>query len=159
NFRHVDLLCPTEREMRMMLNDFDSGLSAAAWNLLDRTQARHLLVTMEKRGMVVFERQSQDRTSPAWSSRLKSEPFPSFADHARDRLGCGDALLSASTLALATGASLMQAAYLGNAAAALEIAMLGNHPVSAEHLHEWLRVRCELALPAVDNEPAIAGAR
>ena len=153
NFRHVDLLCPTEREVRATLNDHDSGLSAVAWQLLEKTQARHLLMTMEKRGLVVFERQSQDRRSPEWSGRLKSEQFPSFAEHPVDRLGCGDALLAAATLSLAAGDSLIQAAYLGNAAAALEIGMMGNLPVSAAALGDWLGRRRELAEPAAAGRP------
>ncbi|MCH7807840.1 MAG: hypothetical protein IIB60_01340 [Planctomycetes bacterium] len=145
NFRHVDLLCPTEREVRAMLNDHDSGLSATAWKLLDQTQARHLFVTLEKRGMVMFERRSQDRTSPEWSWRLRSELLPSFADRIVDRLGCGDALLAAATLSLASGDNLMQTAYIGNAAAAIEISIMGNKPVNATHLRDWLPTRPELA--------------
>lgn len=145
NFRFVDLLCPTERELRTMLNDFNTGLSMAAWQLLDRTQARHLFVTLEKHGMVVFDRPSQDRQSPQWSGRLQSEHLPSFAGYAVDRLGCGDALLAGATLSLAAGGSLMHAAYVGNAVAALEIAMLGNQPVDADRLREWFRSRPELA--------------
>jgi rfaE bifunctional protein kinase chain/domain/rfaE bifunctional protein nucleotidyltransferase chain/domain len=158
DFRHVDLLCPTEREVRTMLNDYDSGLSAVAWNLLERTQARHLFVTLEKRGMVVFERRSQDRAAPEWSGRLKSEQLPSFADHPLDRLGCGDALLAAATLSLASGDSLMQAAYIGNAAAAIEIAILGNNPVEGDRLLEWLRGRHELNSISEAHEPAPATA-
>lgn len=157
NFHNVDLLCPTELEVRAMLNDYDAGLSAVAWQILDRTQARHLFVTLEKRGMVVFERASQQRGTPEWSGRLRSEALPSFATHAVDRLGCGDALLAASTLALASGAGLIDAAYLGNAAAALEISMLGNHPVEAPALRNWLRRRHELATPRKAAEPALVG--
>lgn len=143
-FRHVDLLCPTEREVRAALSDYDSGLSAAAWHLLHRTQARHLIITLEKRGMVVFERPGQQRGGPEWEGRLKGESIPSFAEYAVDRLGCGDALLAASTLALAAGATLHQAAYLGNAAAAIEINMLGNHPVTIDAMRAWVRGRAEL---------------
>lgn len=153
NFQHVDLLCPTEREVRATLNDHDSGLSAVAWKLLEKTQARHLFVTMEKRGMVVFERQSQDRRSAAWSGRLKSEQLPSFAEHAVDRLGCGDALLAAATLSLAAGDPPLQAAYLGNAAAAIELGRLGNHPVDAVALRDWLAVRPELPRAADVTQP------
>lgn len=157
NFRNVDLLCPTERELRTNLNDYDSGLSAVAWQVLQTTQARHLLVTLEKRGMVVFERRGEQRGTPAWSGRLKSEQFPSFADHAVDRLGCGDALLAAATLSVAAGDNLMQAAYLGNAAAALAIARLGNHPVHADAMREWLRARQELdARTVVADAPSFA---
>ncbi len=153
HFRHVDLLCPTERELRATLNDYDSGLSAAAWQVLDKTQARHLFVTLEKRGMVVFERRGQDRGTPDWSGRLKSEQLPSFADVCVDRLGCGDALLAASTLALAAGSTLVEAAFLGNAAAAIEIAMLGNHPIPGDRLRDWFRARREMIPEASTPQP------
>lgn len=144
NFRNANLLSPTEREARAMLNDFDSGLSSIAWEILKRTQAQHIFITLEKRGLLVFERRSNDRNHPDWSGRLRSELLPAFADHAVDRLGCGDALLAASTLALAAGATLMQAAYLGNAAAAIEVGLLGNHPIKADQVRAWLCSRSEL---------------
>lgn len=154
NFKNVDLLCPTERELRATLNDYESGLSAAAWEFLNRTQARHLFVTLEKRGVLVFERQSQDRKCTEWAGRLKSDLLPSFASTPIDRLGCGDALLAASTLALASGCSPVEAAYLGNAAAALEIAMLGNHPVEANKLSAWIRSRTELSTTIEQKNPS-----
>ena len=144
HFKNADLLCPTEREVRAMLNDYESGLSAVAWNLLERTGARHLIITLEKRGVLVFERRSQDRMAPEWSGRLMSDQIPTFAEHVVDRLGCGDALLAAATLTLAAGDSLARAAYLGNAAAAREIALLGNHPVSRSDVEEWMKGRPEL---------------
>ena len=139
-----------------MLNDHDSGLSAVAWRLLQETQARHLFITLEKRGLVVFERRSQDRSSPEWAGRLKSEQLPSLADHALDRLGCGDALLATATLSLTAGGSLMQAAYLGSATAALEVSMLGNHPVEVDRLRDWLESRGELQMPIRDRPAPIA---
>lgn len=144
HFRNVDLLCPTEREARATLNDYDSGLSSIAWDLLQKTQVRHLLITLEKQGMIVFDRRSQRRDSPEWSGRLMSEQLPAMAEHGVDLLGCGDALLAASTLALAAGADLLPAAYIGNAAAAIEASVLGNHPVDITRLSNWLRCRNEL---------------
>lgn len=158
HFQHVDLLCPTEREVRTTLNNYDSGLSAVAWDVLARTQARHLMVTLEKRGMVVFERSSQDRNSPEWSGRLRSEQLPSLADTPVDRLGCGDALLASATMALASGADVVQAAYVGSAAAALEIAMLGNHPVRQAQLRDWMSTRRELAPPTAPPSAAPSSA-
>ncbi|MEK6675963.1 MAG: PfkB family carbohydrate kinase, partial [Planctomycetota bacterium] len=108
-----------------------------------------LFVTLDKRGMVVFERRSQQRNSPDWSARLKSEQLPSFADHAIDRLGCGDALLAASTLALASGSDVMQCAYLGNAAAAVKLMTPGNTPVEIGKLRNWLGTRRELTVEPV----------
>lgn len=144
NFRNVDLLCPTERELRSNLHDYDHGLSSTAWDLLERTQSRYLVVTLAQKGLVTFDRPTDDPNHPDWSARLLSEHLPSFATQAVDRLGCGDALLAATTLALATGASLMQAAYLGNAAAALEITQLGNLPIDSASLRRWISNRSEL---------------
>ncbi len=147
NFRKVDLLCPTERELRETLHDYEEGLSSVAYRLLAETQARHLVCTLGKRGLVAFQRPGQQPGTQAWIERLQSEHFPSFADHGLDRLGCGDALLAAATLALAAGGSLTSAAYLGNAASAVEIGLLGNHPVTAAQLSDWLNRRTEFTRP------------
>jgi rfaE bifunctional protein kinase chain/domain/rfaE bifunctional protein nucleotidyltransferase chain/domain len=142
---HVDLLCPTERELRASVHDFDSGLAQVAYNVMHTTQARHLCVTLGKDGLVVFDRQSQDTDSPHWSGRLCSEHLPSLAHKATDRLGCGDAMLATMSLALAAGGNLAQAAYLGNGAAALELAKLGNVPVGHDALRRWLNARTEVS--------------
>jgi bifunctional ADP-heptose synthase (sugar kinase/adenylyltransferase) len=154
NFKDVDLLCPSERELRDTLHDFEEGLSSAAYRLLDRTQARHMLCTLGRRGLVVFQRQTQDRTSPEWGERLLSEHFPALGGAGVDRLGCGDALLAASTLGLAGGASLMQAAYLGSAAAAIESDLIGNRPIDVAMLEHWLATREELSDSNPDDPAA-----
>ncbi|HOW72338.1 MAG TPA: hypothetical protein PKY77_17200 [Phycisphaerae bacterium] len=81
------------------------------------TRARHMIVTLGRKGMVVFDRQSQGPTSPRWRDRLRSEDLPSLADATVDPLGAVDALLTTATLRLATGGNLMRAAYLGSLAA------------------------------------------
>ncbi len=155
HFRNADLLCPTERELRANLNDYDRGLSYVAHTLLAQTQSKHLFVTVQKKGLVMFDRPTQDPTSPDWSGRLLSEHLPTFADRPLDCLGGGDALLAAATLSLAAGAGLMHAAYLGNAAAALELSELGNVPISSGALHRWISQRTELA---ARKQPATADA-
>ncbi len=57
-FHGVDLLCPTEREVRETLHDFSSGLNAAVWNLLCTTGARNALITLGKQGLVAFDQLS-----------------------------------------------------------------------------------------------------
>jgi rfaE bifunctional protein kinase chain/domain/rfaE bifunctional protein nucleotidyltransferase chain/domain len=151
-FSRIDLLCPTERQLRSSLHDFGRGLASVAWDAMDRTQARHMLVTLGKKGLVTFDRQSQDDRSPEWRGRLRSEYLPALARHTIDPLGCGDALLTAATLAMATGGSLMQAAYVGSAAAAVAIERLGNVPIDLETLLGWLHQRVELT-PSAQAQP------
>ena len=151
-FRDATLLCPTEREVRSALHDFESGLSNVAWNALDQTQARHMIATLGKKGLVVFDRQSQDPTSSDWRGRLRSEYVASLAENVVDPLGCGDALLATATLTMAAHGGLMQAAYLGTAAAAIEIARLGNIPINLAILQHYLNDRPELAKQASSQD-------
>ena len=51
-----------------------------------------------------------------------------------DAMGAGDAMLSAFAGALSGGASVMEAAYLGNCASAIEVGHMGNIPVTTEDL-------------------------
>jgi rfaE bifunctional protein kinase chain/domain/rfaE bifunctional protein nucleotidyltransferase chain/domain len=134
HFRGVDLLCPTEREVREAQNDFTSGLGAVVWKLLGATQARQAIITLGKQGLVTFDG-SQQPLPP----RLPSEYVPALAGHAIDALGCGDALLATATLALAAGGSLEAAAYLGAVAAAIEVQEIGNQPITADGLLSQLR--------------------
>ena len=145
HFGDATALCPTERELRSVLHDFESGLSNVAWKAMDHTRARHMLVTLGKKGLVVFDRQAHDKSDPRWRSRLLSEYLPSLAENVVDPLGAGDALLAATTLAMAAEAPLMQAAYLGTAAAAIEVGRLGNVPIDVGALTRWLAGRLELS--------------
>jgi rfaE bifunctional protein kinase chain/domain/rfaE bifunctional protein nucleotidyltransferase chain/domain len=130
-FRQVDLLCPTEREVRETLHDFSSGLGFVVWRLLQETSARQAIITLGKQGLVSF---SLPQAPQEFGARLHSEYLPALSSHVIDPLGCGDALLATASLALAAGATLQQAAYLGSVAAAIEVQRLGNQPITAEDL-------------------------
>jgi rfaE bifunctional protein kinase chain/domain/rfaE bifunctional protein nucleotidyltransferase chain/domain len=142
-FKSVDLLCPTERELRETLHDFSSGLGAVVWRLLSETKARQAIITLGKQGLVTFSPPEQSSTEPL--GRLASEYLPAFSNRVIDPLGCGDALLATTSLALACGGSLQAAAYLGSLAAAIEIQQLGNQPITAERLADAINCREALA--------------
>ena len=132
-FRAVDLLCPTEREVRQTLNDFASGLTAVVYQLLRITQAKQALITMGKQGLVAFDECRPTQAGEAWERRVRSAYLPSLAHHVIDSLGCGDALLSVASATLAVGGSVHAAAYLGSLAASVRTVastgpMHGVHP-------------------------------
>jgi bifunctional ADP-heptose synthase (sugar kinase/adenylyltransferase) len=93
---------------------------------------------------VTFEplegRRADDGPGDAWRSRVKSEHVPALSPHVVDALGCGDALLATATLAMASGGSLLSAAYLGTVAASVHGSRMGNVPVDIA----TLRRRTEL---------------
>jgi rfaE bifunctional protein kinase chain/domain/rfaE bifunctional protein nucleotidyltransferase chain/domain len=133
-FRNVDLLCPTEREVRQAFNDFSSGLNAVVYRLMQVTEAQQALITLGKQGLIVFDEFRPLDISGAWERKLRSAYLPSLAAQVTDPLGCGDALLAAASLTLAAGGSIHAAAYLGSIAASIEAQKLGNHPVSSDQI-------------------------
>jgi rfaE bifunctional protein kinase chain/domain/rfaE bifunctional protein nucleotidyltransferase chain/domain len=145
-YRAADLLTPSEKELRGVAGDFEQSLPSIAYREMQRLGVGKLIVKMGSRGSVLFEPRERERER--WfKSRLRSSYLPSLADRVVDPMGAGDALLATATLALAAGASLPVAAYLGSAAAAYEVEHLGNHKVGAGALLRWLDGRRELGLP------------
>jgi rfaE bifunctional protein nucleotidyltransferase chain/domain len=134
SMRGVHLLCPSESELRDATRCFAESLPAAAWSLLSRTGAGRAIVTMGADGLIAFDRAPVGAAGGANAPRLSGEHVPALSAAAVDPLGCGDALLTAATLALASGASLTQAAYLGAAAASVQVQRLGNGVISAADL-------------------------
>jgi rfaE bifunctional protein kinase chain/domain/rfaE bifunctional protein nucleotidyltransferase chain/domain len=133
-FQNVDLLCPTERELRQTLNNFSSGLNAVVYELLGATAARAAMITLGKQGLCLFDQQQQTKPLDSWDRKLRAAYLPALTSNVVDPLGCGDALLAVASLALATGASPQAAAYLGSLAAGVELQQLGNQPVTADQL-------------------------
>ncbi len=133
-FKRVDLLCPTEREVRQTLNNFSSGLNAVVYDLLRLTDAKAALITLGKQGVCIFDQQQQTAPEESWDRKLRAAYLPALGRRAVDPLGCGDALLAAASLSLAGGGSLAAAAYLGSLAAAIELQQLGNRPIDADQL-------------------------
>ena len=139
-FKNVDLLCPTERELRETLHDFTTGINNIVYSLLSTTGARQALITLGKQGLLVFDQYRPRTADQSWERKLRSEYLPALATHAVDPLGCGDALLATATLAMAAGGSVHAAAYLGSVAAAFESQRVGNQPITSEDLLSGLAV-------------------
>ena len=147
----MDLLCPSESEVREAYNQFDTGLPTVTWKLLEETRSKAAIITMGAEGLIAFDRLDSQSADP-FASRVRGEHIPALAPFAIDPLGCGDALLAASTLALAAGGSLLSAAFIGSVAAAVQAQRIGNIPISSTDLrHGIVRVQsAHLAYAAPD---------
>lgn len=136
----LDLVCPSEPELREAYRSYDESLPAVAWELFEQTGAGAAIVTMGPEGLIAFDPLADaEQRSREWRARLRSEHVPALVPHAVDALGCGDALLTAATLGLASGADLVQAAVLGSSAAAIESRRIGNVPVASADLRREIR--------------------
>ncbi|MCA9256167.1 MAG: hypothetical protein KDA33_11045, partial [Phycisphaerales bacterium] len=142
--RNAGLLVCSERKLRLAMNDFDTGLSALVYRAMDRSGAERMIVTLGKRGVVTFQRPSDDPQAPAWKGRLLSEHLPALTDRVVDHFGCGEVMLATGACVAATGGSLMQAAYLATLTSALEAGVVGPTAVSLDRLQSQLESRGEL---------------
>ncbi len=140
SMRQMDLVCPSEIELREGVHLHSEGLPLVAWRLLESTAGKNAIVTLGADGLIAFSR-LPDAPSPnpeSWPTRLASEHVPALVPIALDPLGCGDSLLAVATLALASGATLQQAAFLGACAAAVQVQRLGNLPVTGPDLRHMI---------------------
>ena len=127
-FAGMDLLTPTEFEARMAVRNFEDGLVVLADELLDRAEARAVLMTLGEDGVFI---RSSSRETPAITDRV-----PALNSNPIDVAGAGDSLLVVSAMALTCGARLEEAALLGSMAASIQVAYAGNRPLTSEMIRE-----------------------
>ena len=143
----MDLVCPSESEIRDALHDYDEGLSSVVWRVLESTQSKAAIATLGEEGLISFDRIPHNESSrDEWQSHLTGQHIPSLVPYAVDALGCGDALLAAATLALTVKSPLTIAALLGSAAAASQAQRLGNAVIGAADLRRAVRRLCQAQL-------------
>jgi D-beta-D-heptose 7-phosphate kinase/D-beta-D-heptose 1-phosphate adenosyltransferase len=103
-----------------------ASLSEAGHKLLAGTDAPHVVITLGKDGMAVFER-----------GRFEAEIIPTFAREVYDVSGAGDTVISMLTLALTVGASVTEAAVLGNLAAGVVVGKRGTATTTPREILEY----------------------
>jgi rfaE bifunctional protein kinase chain/domain len=123
-FKGAAMIAATEREARLAVNDFKSGIQNVANILMNRSAARSLVIKLGEQGCVIFKGEPGFETS----SLRALNPNPV------DVAGAGDAFLAAAGMALVSGGNVWENAYIGTISAALQISRLGNIPLRQSDL-------------------------
>jgi rfaE bifunctional protein kinase chain/domain len=129
-FTGVTASTPNEAELEQltgMPTDDERSVEKAGRQLLERLDARLLLVTRGSRGMALFERDGATTFIPIHGT-----------DEIADVTGAGDTVISTFTLALACGATPLQAATLANVAGGLVVMKRGTATVVPSELRQAL---------------------
>lgn len=126
-FGGMMLLTPTEREARLAVSDFNSGLVVLAEKLRKKSAAKNILMTLGVEGMIAY---AMNRDHDVWNT----DRLPAFNMAAKDPAGAGDSLLTCCSMALAVGADIWQSMYLGSIAAACQVGRVGNMPLSPKDI-------------------------
>ena len=130
DFQGFDLITPNEHEARFALADQDSVVRHLAQQILERAEARYLVLKLGDRGILSYRRHSD---SPRSFFHIDS-----FTENLVDAVGAGDALLSATSLAITRTDDIVQSSILGNIAAAAACGQEGNLPISRDDIGEVL---------------------
>ena len=110
-----------ERLSGVTIHD-DRAAERAGKRLLQQFEAQALLITRGEHGMTLCE------------ANGRVTHIPARAREVFDVTGAGDTVISTLALALAAGASMVEAAFLANAAASIVVGKLGTATVSLEEL-------------------------
>jgi rfaE bifunctional protein kinase chain/domain len=129
-FRGVDGATPNEEEAEAFwggaLED-GAGVDAAGAELRRRLEAAFLLVTRGSRGLVLFDEEGATHV-PVHGS-----------DQVADVTGAGDTVIGTFALALAAGASPLEAALLANYAGGVVVMKSGTATLSPDELRDAIR--------------------
>jgi len=129
-FKNFSLLCPNERELRLALQDKDTGLERLSQRLLEETNCERLIVKLAAEGFIVY-----DRTR---SGKVASQPFPALSVNPVDVAGAGDSVLAVLATGLASGQPMMTTAAIACLMASLAVETMGNTPINSEALRNGL---------------------
>ena len=124
-FKNMTLLTPTEREIRLSLNSFDSGLVVLSEKLSKKTDAKYIFTTLGAEGIMIYNNSNEN---------LLTDNVKALATTVKDVSGAGDSLLTCSSMALAVGADIWQSSYLGSLAAAIQVSRVGNIPIKKDEI-------------------------
>ncbi|MBI1252531.1 MAG: adenylyltransferase/cytidyltransferase family protein [Alphaproteobacteria bacterium] len=124
-FKNMDLVTPTEREARLALRDFESGLVSLAENLHKQANAQTVLLTLGAEGLLCYAQNNGE---------YMTERLPALNSAPKDVAGAGDSLFTAMTLAMRAGLSTWEAVYIGSIAAAVQVSRVGNTPLTRDEL-------------------------
>ena len=122
-FENMLLLKPTEREARLAMRDFNSGLVVLAESLRIKANPQNLILTLGGEGILIH---AESNVEEGWLT----DRLPAMNRAPKDPAGAGDSFLISMSLALVAGVDIWRAAYLASLAAACQVGRIGNVPLT-----------------------------
>ena len=129
-FVGMDLITPTEREARISTRNYIDGLTMLAEKIRIKSLAENILLKLGEEGALIHTRAIGE------SAHWHTDQIGALNQSAKDPAGAGDSLLITSSMALASGGSIWEAALLGSLAAAIQVGRVGNTPIKLDELQK-----------------------
>lgn len=129
-YRDVSVITPNSHEASLASGieiEDDETLQRAGRRLLDMLNSDAILITRGEHGMSLFERNGN------------ISHVPTTAKEVFDVTGAGDTVVGTFALAIAAGASMIEAAIIANHAAGIVVGTIGATPVERSSLERELK--------------------
>jgi rfaE bifunctional protein kinase chain/domain len=126
-YKDVTVFKPNRKEAEDVLGikiRTDEDVKFAGKKILDRLNAKYILLTLGEEGIAVFEKDKSEK-------RMSTQ-----ARKVADVSGAGDTVISTLTMALSAGANIYESSYLANYAAGIVCEEVGIVPIELEKLFD-----------------------
>jgi rfaE bifunctional protein kinase chain/domain len=125
NYKRTTVFKPNRKEAEDVLGKkirTDKDISYAGKELLERLEAKYILLTLGADGIAIFEKNKEEKRMPTKARKVA------------DVSGAGDTVISTLTVALAAGANILEASYLANYAGGIVCEEVGIIPIEIDKL-------------------------
>lgn len=130
-YKNATVFKPNRKEAQdatgMSLNT-DEEIKHVGQLLLEKLNAKHILITLGEGGSVIFQKDMPEKRTPTKARKV------------RDVSGAGDTVISTMTVALIAGADVSEAAYLANYAGGLVCEEVGIVPIELDKLFDTVEM-------------------
>lgn len=126
-YKNVTVMKPNRKEAGDVLSmkiKTEEDKITAGMTILEKLNAKYVLLTLSEEGIMIFEKDKAPRKMPTKARKVA------------DVSGAGDTVISTLTVALAAGSDIVEASYLANFAGGIVCEEVGIVPISAEKLFE-----------------------
>jgi len=124
-FKDMNIVTPTEREIRLSINDFESGLVVLSEKLHEKSNAKYIFTTLGSEGVMIYNSNKNE---------LLTDNISALNINAKDVSGAGDSFLTSTSMAKIIGANIWESTYIGSLAAAIQVSRVGNIPINKDEL-------------------------
>lgn len=124
-YKNVTVFKPNRKEAEDVLGlkiKNDEDITEVGQKLLEKLNAKNVLLTLGESGIAVFEKGKEEKRMPTKARKVA------------DVSGAGDTVISTLTMAIASGANIYEASYLANYAGGLVCEEVGIVPIELDKL-------------------------
>jgi rfaE bifunctional protein kinase chain/domain len=127
HYKNVTVFKPNRKEAEDVLGmkiRSDENVSSAGKKILEKINAKYVLLTLGEDGIAVFEKGKEPKKMETKARKVA------------DVSGAGDTVISTLTMALAAGADILEASYLANYAGGIVCEEVGIVPIELDKLFD-----------------------